>query len=297
MSSAAVVTPDCGRSGVTPVRHALSPSTLEWVLRAGAFLCFAGHGAFGIITKQQWLPYFSVAGIEPRTAYELMPIIGVMDVTMGCVMLIRPAPIVACWMIVWGIWTALLRPLSGEPIWEMVERAGNYGVPAVFALLMPFPRSVRNLLCAVHLRPLTPEILIAARRLLTATVVLLLLGHGALGALGKHGLAVNYASVLPAETATLLTPYLGWLEIALAAAVAVWQEPAALVAVAGWKIATEALFVTAGAPIWEVVERGGSYVAPLALALVVAMIHRRANEDALAAPMQLPSSQPARQGS
>mgnify|MGYP002143851831 CR=1 FL=1 len=37
------------------------------------------------------------------------------------------------YMAIWGLWTALLRPLSGEPFWETVERAPNYLVP--FALL------------------------------------------------------------------------------------------------------------------------------------------------------------------
>ena len=36
-----------------------------------------------------------------------------------------------------------------------------------------------------------------------------------------------------------------------------------------WKIATETLYLAAGAPLWEVVERGGSYAAPLALALLL----------------------------
>jgi len=256
------------------------PRILEWILRVGAFLCFVGHGAFGILTKQAWLPYFAVGGIGPRTAYELMPIVGAVDIAMGCIMLIRPLPIAACWMTVWAIWTAMLRPLSGEPLWEMVERAGNYGIPAVFVLLMLRPRTPRDLLRTLRLRPLTPEILTAARRLLTAVVTLLLLGHGALGALGKPGLAANYASVLPGTAATLLTPYIGWVEIAMGAAVAFWQDPLALVAIAGWKIATEALFITAGAPIWELVERGGSYAAPLALALVVVMIERGRGETA-----------------
>ena len=38
---------------------------------------------------------------------------------------------------------------------------------------------------------------------------------------------------------------------------------------AGWKFATECLFITAGAPFWEVIERFGSYTAPLALALLM----------------------------
>jgi hypothetical protein len=42
-----------------------------------------------------------------------------------------------------------------------------------------------------------------------------------------------------------------------------------LVFVAAWKLATEFLFVVAGAPIWEFVERAGSYAAPLALSFMM----------------------------
>ena len=42
-----------------------------------------------------------------------------------------------------------------------------------------------------------------------------------------------------------------------------------LLFVAAWKLATEFLFVTAGAPIWEFVERAGSYAAPIALAVLL----------------------------
>jgi len=43
-----------------------------------------------------------------------------------------------------------------------------------------------------------------------------------------------------------------------------------LLLVAAWKLATEALFPLTGAPIWEFIERGGSYAAPLALAALMA---------------------------
>lgn len=68
-----------------------------------------------------------------------------------------------------------------------------------------------------------------------------------------------------------MTPGVGWFEIALAALVLARQWPALLVFVCVWKLATEWLFFTAGAPFWEVVERGGSYAAPIALAIVVVL--------------------------
>lgn len=242
----------------------LSPRSLEWTLRIGAFLCFVGHGAFGIIGKEAWLPYFAVAGIGPATGRALEPWIGTLDVVLGCLMLARPRMAIGAWMALWATWTALLRPLAGEPFWEALERAGNYGVPAALVLWMMFDGEL------------------ARRRIrivLQGTVALLMIGHGALGVIGKHGLVVNLSSVLPAGAASLVTPYLGWLEILLALAVLVRPSVSLLVGIAVWELATESLFITAGAPFWEVVERGGSYAAPIALTLLL-----RARPSASAEP-------------
>lgn len=244
-------------------------------------LCFVGHGAFGIMTKQAWLPYFAVAGIGPERAYALMPIIGAVDITMGLLVLVWPAPIIALWMIAWAVWTALLRPLAGEPVWETLERAGNYGVPAALLFLMSFDRSLRGFFRPAGIRPLTPDTLRLTRRILIATVALLLAGHGALGVMQKPGLTSLYAAAVPPEVATQLTPAVGWLEIALAAGVIFFQAPAFLLGVALWKLLTETLFVAAGAPVWEVIERGGSYAAPIALAMVM-LLYRREYPSATA---------------
>jgi hypothetical protein len=53
--------------------------------------------------------------------------------------------------------------------------------------------------------------------------------------------------------------------LAAAALVLLWPTRPLCLAIVGWKLFTEMLFLTSGAPIWEVVERGGSYGAPLAL--------------------------------
>lgn len=246
-------------------------AALESTLRVGAFFCFVGHGAFGIITKEAWVPYFGVAGIGRDMAYQLMPLVGAMDILMGCLMLVRPRPIIAFWMAAWAVWTALLRPLSGEPAWETLERAGNYGVPAALAVMMVWPRGWRELIGYAHWRSLTPPVLESLRWLLAATVAALMIGHGALGAIHKAGLVTNYASIMSATTAEAITPYLGWFEIALGVAVLVRQAPALLVFICVWKIATETLFLTAGAPVWELIERGGSYASPIALMIVMRM--------------------------
>jgi hypothetical protein len=239
------------------------------MLRVGAFLCFVGHGAFGIMPKNAWLPYFAVANIGPDTAYRLMPLIGALDISMGLFALFTPRPAVLYWMFAWAVWTALLRPLAGESVWEAVERAGNYGVPAALLCLVVRPATARDLVLPSRFRSLTPEILDRARLVLSVVVALLLVGHGVLGLEGKPGLVANYAAVLSPGAAAIATPVDGVVEIALA--IAVLRQPSISLAlfIALWKVATESLFLVAGQPIWELVERGGSYAAPLALAIVI----------------------------
>jgi hypothetical protein len=222
---------------------------VRWALRIGSAGCFIGHGAFGIITKSAWLPYFAVLGIQPETAYRIMPIVGTIDILAGISVLVSPMPIVLLYMSVWGLWTAMLRPLSGESVFEMVERAGNFMVP--FALLM---------LTVMRSRPAT------IARILQVATSMLLFGHGALEAITGKAVFVNhYASIgLPASIA----PYLGVMEMIVALVVLVYPSVALLVAIAVWKIATESLYPVSGTPIWEFIERAGSYAAPIALALL-----------------------------
>jgi hypothetical protein len=57
----------------------------------------------------------------------------------------------------------------------------------------------------------------------------------------------------------------GGLEIVMAVAVLVAPFPSLLISIGLWKMATEMLFMTAGALPFEWIERAGSYMAPLAL--------------------------------
>lgn len=256
----------------TPGRAVLvAPSTISRsytaysILRVGAALCFIGHGAFGFITKAAWLKYFAVVGISEAWAWRLMPLVGAVDVLVGMAVLFAPRGLPLLYMTAWATWTALLRPLSGESIFETLERAGNYGVPLALMVITAMPRSWNGLVRLLD-RPAQDErVLLGVRQILKWTTCLLLFGHGALGVASKPMLTAHYAAVgLPPDT----TVWLGWLEISLAIAVVVRPVAGLLLFAAAWKIATESLFVVEGAPIWELVERAGSYAAPLALAVL-----------------------------
>src|SRR5689334_12417748 len=183
-------------TGITgPVAERAPLRGAYWCLRVAAAACFIGHGAFGIITKAAWVPYFGVVGIPDDWAYRLMPIVGTLDVSAGLSVLFSPRPIVLAYMAVWATWTALLRPLAGESMFEAIERAGNYGVPLALLVVSGGPRSARAWVNRVG-----PSLTIARRagvaRVLAWTIALLLFGHGALAAItGKALLASQFALV------------------------------------------------------------------------------------------------------
>ncbi|WP_221031865.1 hypothetical protein [Actomonas aquatica] len=239
---------------------------LPWILRIGVAGCFIGHGAFGIITKSGWLPYFAVAGIPADLAWQLMPIVGTMDILMGISALVFPTRALFLWAGLWAVWTASLRPLAGEPFWETLERAGNYGVPfallAVVGLSGPLFKRLPN--AWPSLDGVTRQRLAWTLRITTA---LLLIGHAGLGLFSqKAGLGHHYESI---GLSAGITPAVGAFEFFLAAMVLLRPAPALLIGVAVWKLLTEMLFLPAGAPFWEVIERFGSYTAPLTLALMM----------------------------
>jgi hypothetical protein len=242
------------------------------VLRVAAAMCFIGHGAFGLIGKAAWVPYFRVVGIGAGWAFELMPIIGFVDVLLGLSLLLWPTKAACAYMAVWGLWTAMLRPLAGQGIPEALERAGNYGVPLALLLigLDAFPRG--GWFGRMEPQALDADAASRIAWILRLTTATLLLGHGLLAATGKpllllHLFTLGFGNGDLAVTATMLARQ-GAFEIVLALAVLIAPGRGLLLFAFAWKVGTELLFPWAGDSLWEFVERGGSYGAPLALMLL-----------------------------
>lgn len=245
-------------------------ATVHWLLRLGVAMCFVGHGAFGIITKGAWLPYFELIGISEPWPWRLMPIIGTMDIIVGFLALAHPCRALFAWAAAWTIWTALLRPLAGEGWSEFFERAGNYGVPLTLLVLAGLRAPWFATLCNPR-SEFDEHSRYRVAWMLRLTTASLLAGHAGCGViLCKASLAQHYAIMWP-NAAAGLVPWVGGFELLIALVVLARPAPALLMGVVGWKLATEMLFFGSGAPapIFEVIERGGSYVAPLALALVM----------------------------
>jgi hypothetical protein len=195
-----------------------------------------------------------------------------MDIGLGLTMAVVPLRVVPLHLTVWGLWTAALRPLSGDMVWECLQRAGNYGVPLAFLILAGVPCNLRGWFASVWPSAIPPLTVDRARMMhwiLRVTTFLLLLGHGAFGALhNKPVLTAHYASIGLQNVAAgglTLTQVVGGLEIILAVTVFVAPLPSLLLGSCLWKMGTEALFMTAGSLPFEWIERAGSYMAPLAL--------------------------------
>lgn len=268
---------DLGGSGLTVSAH-----RMHYILRVAAAMCFIGHGVFGIITKPIWCNYFAVFGIGHDMAYTLMPIVGTMDITMGLILLFYPIRVVPAWLIIWGIITASMRPLSGEPFAELIERAGNFGVPLALLLLAGGASKaagadgggaggttgagmgrVRFWCSRLDPNP-QPDARTFSRVVLCLRIVvfLLLLGHGWLNLIEKKGLLQQYTNLgfsNPANTALVA----GLFEILAALAILIRPVRPLLIALFIWKMGTELFYPKY--EVFEWIERGGSYGALLAL--------------------------------
>lgn len=242
---------------------------VEWALRWACALCFIGHGAWGVITKAGWLPFFAVFGIPEPIAWKLMPVVGTFDIVMGFSILIRPTRAVLAWMALWATFTAFLRPMAGYSGYEVIERAGNFGPPMLLLMWASAGERPSGWLQRIELPALDPALV---RKLVAGSVVslsLLLIGHGGFGAhLVKPSLLPHWApvglgpTVITAENWLRLT---GCIEITLGLMLLLSPWRPLLVWVLGWKLFTELLYPVAGLGIFEFIERAGDYFLPLAL--------------------------------
>ena len=118
---------------------------VEWTLRIAVAGEFLGHGVLALKGKEGWFKYFEAVGItSPDTITSLLTWIGVMDIVLAILVLIKLVPVVLLWMALWGAWTAALRPIAGEPVWDLVERFANVGAPLALFFMNGIPRSIKG---------------------------------------------------------------------------------------------------------------------------------------------------------
>lgn len=121
---------------------------VEWLLRLAVAGAFVGHGAYGaIVAKPEWFGYFAALGIPESvvTANRLVTIVGVIEIVVGVVAFVLPMPALLLVMAAWKIFSELLRPLAGEQVWEVVERASNILAPLALIVVIRERARMRRL--------------------------------------------------------------------------------------------------------------------------------------------------------
>lgn len=246
----------------------MKASYYHFIFRVACAMCYIGHGLFGFITKKVWCTYFAVAGIGEPLAYTLMPVVGAVDVALGLIVLFYPLRFAAVWLVGWGVFTASLRPLAGEPVAELIERAGNFGAPFILLLLSAPVHGKKGGL----MDRLVPDEEWKGNR--TETIqkylqlfgFLLLLGHGWLNLLLKPGLLHQYARLGFAHPERLAF-YIGLFECIAACVILLKPSRPAVLIILIWKVVSEIPYPAYA--ILEWIERGGSYAILLGLFLLL----------------------------
>lgn len=235
---------------------------IYYTLRIASAMCFIGHGSFGIITKSIWANYFGMFGIGHAASYSLMPVVGIIDILFGLMLLFYPIKAVVIWLVLWGFVTALLRPMSGEPLPEFIERAGNFGAPLAL-LILSGPDNLKNLFKPLHADiKISDQTLKSVTLILRIVVCLLLAGHGWLNLIEKKGIINQYTS-LGFANPLVTAQCVGFFEIIAGIAVLIKPVRSFILILFIWKVTTELFY-----PHYEVfewIERGGSYGSILAL--------------------------------
>lgn len=115
---------------------------IEWVLRIAVAGEFIGHGIFALQGKKAWIGWINqLTGAEIGTAAAILTLVGLADLLVALIVLVHPIRAAVLWAAFWGFWTALVRPLVGEPIWDFVERWANWGAPLALLLLLGWPKN------------------------------------------------------------------------------------------------------------------------------------------------------------
>lgn len=226
-------------------------------LRIACALCFIGHGAFGLFGKTIWLNYFAVLGFDRELSWQIMPIVGIADILMGLVILVHPVRGIILWLVFWGMFTAALRPASGESFGEFFERAGNFGAPLALLILVVRDKGATSFFR--HLK-VDKELHFDQARILSMVlqivVVSLIAGHGWLNFTGKPSLVQQYQRAGFADA--LQTAHLvGYFEIGAALFILIRPVRAFILFILFWKMFTELWYPHY--PFFEWIERSGSY--------------------------------------
>ena len=115
---------------------------IEWILRISVAGEFIGHGLLAYGGKADWIKWISqMTGADAAMATSLLLYVGIFDVVVALIILVRPIRAALLWAAFWGFWTALVRPLVGIGWLDFIERFANWGAPLALLYLLGWPQN------------------------------------------------------------------------------------------------------------------------------------------------------------
>lgn len=123
----------------------MNTSKAQWILRIAVAGEFIGHGILAMQGKQDWIGWIQqFTGTDVAMATQLLFFVGLSDVILAIIILIKPIRAILLWMAFWGFWTALVRPLVGLSVLDFVERWANWGAPLALLYLVGIPKNMKE---------------------------------------------------------------------------------------------------------------------------------------------------------
>ncbi len=134
------------RSLKTALNNTIDIKKIDWVLRIAIFGTYLGHGVLALQLKPSFLILIEgMSGISGQLAENLLVTIGVIDIITAILAIVYPFRLLLIWATTWSFLTAIARPISGEPIWDFVERLANVGAPLALLYVRHLPMSLKEL--------------------------------------------------------------------------------------------------------------------------------------------------------
>jgi len=112
----------------------------ELLLRVGVSFTFLGHGILALGINESWVSLITAYGFGAETARNILPVIGYMDLLVSLILLFYPNRATLMWAIIWSFAASMSYLISGQKIWEFIERTSNWILPLALLLLMGFPK-------------------------------------------------------------------------------------------------------------------------------------------------------------
>ena len=130
----------------SPLNKTDDRQKIDWILRIAVFGTFLGHGVLAIQLKPSFLIMLEgMSGISGQLAENLLVTIGVIDIITAILAIVYPFRLLLIWATAWSLLTAIARPVSGDPIWDFIERWANIGAPLALLYVRHLPTSIKEL--------------------------------------------------------------------------------------------------------------------------------------------------------